>query len=1591
MKTSIIHLLDFDRINTLLESFYKTTGFVTAILDLEGNILSRSSWRSICTDFHRMNAETAKKCTESDTMLANEMTKDEKYHFYKCLNGLVDVAVPLLINGEHIANLYSGQFFFEKPDRDFFINQASKYGFDTEKYMIALAKVPVYSEEQVKSAMDFLLEMTHMIADTTMQRIEQIQLNEEIRKNQLQLKAQNDALLESEANLKFIQNSSGAGMWDWDMLTNQLKWSPELFKLFGLDPKSDMATFETWDKTMHPSDKELAYKKLNDSIKNHIQLNNEYRVVHPNGNELWINAIGNTTYNSDGTPIRNAGICIDISERKQADAILHEIIDKNPISIQIVDKEGYTLLINAAHTKLFGAVPPQDYSIFKDKQIVNQGFIELFEGVKEGKSVRFPDFTFNIHDVYPELPDKPIWLRLVIFPLYDKLGQQDRYVLMHEDITERKLTEEGLIESQELFSKVFELSPAGIIITRLTDKTVRNINSSGSKLFGFQSEEMIGKSFVDLGIISSDAREKLLSEIKRNGSVHNLELTLYTKSGKPIETLYSVEPFNINGIMHNLTIVYDITNIKRTETALQQSQARFQSMFEKHAATMLIIEPESGKILDANNAASAFYGYSKSVLCSMTIDNLNMLSPEQILAERMAALNEKRNYFIFQHKLANGEIRTVEVHSSPIDFENQRVLFSIIHDISLRTRAEADLRESESKYRALIESSNDAIFSVDKDGNYKFVNQVFASTLGRTPDDFIGKSFWDIYPKEHADYRQEASSKVFETGLAGSVEVVVPLPDKNLYYLAKTNPVKNAQGEVILNLTIATDITNRKLAEVALLESEERFKALHNASFGGIAIHDKGIILECNRGLSEITGFSYEELIGMDGLSLFIDSSRNIVFDNIHSGYEKPYEAIGLRKNGEEYPVRLEARNIPYKGKMVRTVEFRDITEQKQAEETVRLSEETYRTLIENMPDGVYKTTHSGKILDLNPAMIKILGYSNKEEMLNLDIHDVLYFDPNDREQLTIAGMNKNLITYRLKRKDGSEVWVEDNGWYTFNESGEIILHEGIIRDISERRKNEQALISALERAEESEEKYKQIFDNTFDIMSIYEVTEDNRYKVITFNSAEAKLIGDIENYQNRYIDECIPPEMYEAFRKNYERCIHEDQRIEYEENISFLSVNKTFNTQLIPLKNAEGRIHRIIVISRDITENILLNTQLKQNNEELKRLNENLSAAKEHAEESDRLKSAFLANMSHEIRTPMNGILGFAELLKEPDLSGETQQEYIRIIEKSGARMLNIINDIINISKIESGLMEVNWQDSNINEQIDYMYTFFKPEVEAKGMKLIISNSLPSNEAIIKTDREKVYAILTNLVKNAIKYTNDGTIEFGYNLRNENDSAELEFYVKDTGIGIPADRLQAIFDRFIQADITDRNAYQGAGLGLSISKAYIEMLGGKIWVESEVGKGSCFYFTLPYKTDHIKKHSVSGENQNIIESTSKNKLKILIVEDDATSKLLISIAVHKFAKEILSVKNGQEAVETCSKNPDIDLVLMDIQLPILDGYEATRQIRKFNKDVVIIAQTAYALEGDKTKAIEAGCNDHITKPLNNNALHNMIIKYFKN
>jgi len=632
-----------------------------------------------------------------------------------------------------------------------------------------------------------------------------------------------------------------------------------------------------------------------------------------------------------------------------------------------------------------------------------------------------------------------------------------------------------------------------------------------------------------------------------------------------------------------------------------------------------------------------------------------------------------------------------------------------------------------------------------------------------------------------------------------------------------------------------------------------------------------------------------------------------------------------------------------------------------------------------------------GNISLLNDSGHKLLGY-NSGELIGVNWFETFLLEEDVPKVLELFnkllnGEADNLGSYenKVKTKNGA---VRSIFWHNsllkdINGKFTGVLSSG--EDITKRMSIEKALV-------ESNEKFHSYIEHS--PVGVFVVDKTGKY--YDCNPAAYQMLGYTrKELLSMSIIDLLPMQEIEkglhSFQKLLEKGFNKTElnlqrkdkstiyvileAVQLPENNMYLA----FTTDIEKMKNVEFELMKNI----DVIESI---------NKQLGDINVELVKAKDKAEESDRLKSAFLANMSHEIRTPMNGILGFAGLLKKSILTVEIQEEYISIIEKSGARMLNIINDIVSISKIESGTMDIYISETNINKQTEFIYNLLKLDAEKKKLSITLKNALPDNESIIYTDNEKFNCILSNLLKNAIKYTEQGSIEFGYILK-KNSTPDtlmyLELYVKDTGIGIIKSRQEVIFDRFIQADIADKMARQGAGLGLAISRAYATMLGGRIWVESEVNKGSTFYFSIPYNVGLIQKIITKNDVHTETETHVRN-LKILIAEDDEASEILISINVNKFSKDVLKAMTGNEAVEICRANPDLDLILMDIRMHNLNGYEATQQIRQFNKDVVIIAQTACAQLGDREKAIEAGCNDYISKPINIVELHALIQKYFK-
>ncbi len=599
---------------------------------------------------------------------------------------------------------------------------------------------------------------------------------------------------------------------------------------------------------------------------------------------------------------------------------------------------------------------------------------------------------------------------------------------------------------------------------------------------------------------------------------------------------------------------------------------------------------------------------------------------------------------------------------------------------------------------------------------------------------------------------------------------------------------------------------------------------------------------------------------------------------------------------------------------------------------------QNYMAYFNTIDDFLTVTDEHGKLIYVNDALVKRTGFSREE----LYGRTALMLHPADHRDEAAQIMDDILdgkrescpipLLTKSNRLLAVETRVKKGIW-----NGKPAIF-GITKDISKLRL--------------SEEKFSKVF---YLNPSPCGFTDLDTGKYLEVNQAFSKMFGF---------------EPHEVVGKTAYDLGILDEQTKNEILNRATSDGKVVNKETILKTKSGGRKHVLLSAENLYVQDQRIRFTVVTDITGLKEIEQELRMAKERAEESDRLKSAFLANMSHEIRTPMNGIIGFADVLRNSKVSSEERDHFLSIIEESGARMLKIINDIIDISKIEAGHVKLHQEVTNIDQQLDYLYTFFKPEAERKGLKFSCKSANCGEEATILVDSEKLYAILTNLIKNAIKYTEHGKVTVGY----QQLGNELEFYVSDTGVGIPEKQLAHIFERFTRVENAQTDSIEGSGLGLSIAKAYVEMMGGKIWVKSQENKGSTFFFSIPLlSADHqeIAVSEIAYEKPVL-----HKKLKILIAEDDSASELLLKTYVEDLSCEILICRDGKHVVERCKETPDLDLILMDVKLPLCSGYQATEQIRKFNQEVIVIAETAFAVPGEYDKAISAGCNGFLTKPL---------------
>lgn len=397
------------------------------------------------------------------------------------------------------------------------------------------------------------------------------------------------------------------------------------------------------------------------------------------------------------------------------------------------------------------------------------------------------------------------------------------------------------------------------------------------------------------------------------------------------------------------------------------------------------------------------------------------------------------------------------------------------------------------------------------------------------------------------------------------------------------------------------------------------------------------------------------------------------------------------------------------------------------------------------------------------------------------------------------------------------------------------------------------------------------------------------------------------------------------------------------------------------PLKDTYGQTSWLMLVCQDITER-------KSDEAEL-------LSAKDRAEQSDRLKSAMLHNISHEIRTPLNAILGFSDLITDPGISSESKATYVEIIQESSDQLLSTINDLVDISTIQAKIVDKDISDVNVSEIFKGIYNKFRKKAGEKNITINISDPL-KKPFILRTDKKRLIQIISNLVKNALKFSSENDIEIGYVLKD----SFIEFYVQDRGIGIAPEYHTRIFEPFFQVEYPEEIKVEGTGMGLALCKAYVELLGGKIWLDSAPGKGSVFHFTIPVEQSYNTVQGFRSEEEVL------SGLSVLITEDMEYNLEYLGELLHRFNINVLKAQNGSEAVETCRSNDRIDLVLMDIKMPVMDGYEAFKQIKKIRPTIPVVAQTAYVQEGER--AISMGFNDFISKPYTMNQVISIIRKH---
>ncbi|MDD4227562.1 MAG: PAS domain S-box protein [Mariniphaga sp.] len=1019
-------------------------------------------------------------------------------------------------------------------------------------------------------------------------------------------------------------------------------------------------------------------------------------------------------------------------------------------------------------------------------------------------------------------------------------------------------------------------------------------------------------------------------------------------------------------------VAREVVDYKLSEIYLRQSEERFYNLFERAPLGYQSLD-ENGKFLEVNQAWSETLGYNKEEVTGRWFGEFLLPEEIEIFREKFSDFRKDGKVqaeMYMKHQDGSARLIAIKGRIGYTDHGQMKKTHCIIQDITESRQTEEKLKDREKKLQSIFRVAPTGI-GVVKDRVLVEVNPRICEISGYDASELIGRETSFLYPgKEDFDYVGKEKYEQIARNGTGVVETRWKRKDGEIIdVLLASTPIDTSDPSTGISFTVL-DITERKKNETMIRERERELRSLISNLPGFVyrCKYDKDwTMLFLSDNCRSVTGYSPDDFIHNKKLSF-----NQIIKKEYHARIFQMWEEVISQKSTFRFEYELETASGETLWILERGVGvyddhgnllflegyIEDISERKLTEIQLMESEEKFRNIFhEHAAVKLIIDPENGKIVDANEAAAVFYGWSI-EELTNMDMSQINILPPDEVNSYIQAArdMENARFEFQHRKANGEVVDIEN-----FNSEviigGKIFLH-AIIHDFSERKKIEIAL-------RRSEEHNRLIMDNSMDAILLTkpdgQILSANQAACTMFKMSEEEICslgrtGVVDLEDPRLLVLLKEREMH-GFVNGELTYVRKDGSKFPAEITSAL------------FENSQGEVFTSMII-RDISERKNWENELIQ--------------AKEKAEINDKLKSAFLTNMSHEIRTPMNSIIGFLDLLNMPDLEDETRQEYITLVNKSGQRLLGTINDIIEISKIEAGIQDITYSVIHVSEILQLYYQIFKPQAEEKGIELLLSEKIPDDKKLLKTDKNKFEGILINLIKNAIKFTDKGTIRIG----NYAEDDQLVFFVQDTGCGIPADKIHSVFDRFIQADMGLSRAYEGSGLGLSIINAYTDQLGGRIWVDSEVGKGSTFYFSLPDISGKIR--AVPMEKEKVNKQIALKDKVVLVAEDDEISYQYLDVVLKREKIMIIHAANGKEAVEAFRSDRDISIILMDLKMPVMDGFEATRAIRLLNKTIPIIAQTAYAFSGDKERAIEAGCNDYIAKPIKAEELIDMIRKYVR-